>query len=128
MGLPLFQNYGIDIAKLINQHISPAVLPATLTKVTPGTRTAGQLTGGTNPTTTSYACRGFIDSKNRHDRDGELIDNGTETILLIGDSISGGTVAPTVGDRVTIEGTLYVIQTVGRDPAGATYSLQCTAA
>lgn len=123
MGNPLF---GIDIAKLIHDNMSSGLLVATLTKVAPTTRTAGQLTGGRNPTTTDYACRGFIDRKNRKTQDGELTRDGTMTIVLIGNSIDGGNTAPEIGDYVTIEGTVFSIDALDRDPAGATFTLTCT--
>lgn len=123
MGTPLF---GIDITKLVADNIGPGVLPATLTKVAPGTRTPGQLTGGTNPTTTDYSCRGFINKKDRRNQDGQLVHDGSVTILLLGGTISGGSVAPEIGDRVTIEGSTFVINALDRDPAGATFTLQCT--
>lgn len=122
MGNKLF---GIDITKLIADNIGPGVLPATLIKVTQGARTAGQLAGGMNPTTTSYPCKGFIDRKDRRNRDGELVHSGAVTVLLIGGTISGGSVAPELGDKVTIEGTTFVIDALDRDPAGATFTLQC---
>lgn len=125
MGNKLF---GIDIAKLVHQNISKGVLPATLHKVTPGTRTPGQLSGGTNPTPVDYPCRGFIDRKARRNQEGQLTQNGTETIVLIGNSISGGSVAPEINDRVTIEGALYTISALDRDPAGATFTLDCSKA
>ncbi len=124
MGNPLF---GVNISKIIADVVGPGVLAATLIKVTPGTRTAGQLTGGTNPTETSYSCRGFIDSKAKRNAKGSLTEDGTEKVVLIGDTISGGTVAPAVNDKVTIEGSTYYIEHVDRDPAAATYTLKARA-
>ena len=121
MGNPLF---GVDIAKLIADAIGPGVLDATLTRVVPGSRGAN-LTGGTNPTTTAYACKGFIDSKMREAIDGTLVKDGDVTIVLIGNTISGGTVAPQTSDQVTIEGSTYVVSGLDRDPAGATFTLLC---
>lgn len=121
MGNPLF---GVDIAKLIADAIGPGVLDATLSRVVPGSRGAN-LTGGTNPTTTSYACKGFIDSKMREAIDGTLVKDGDVTIVLIGGTISGGTVSPQTSDTVTIEGSTYVVSALDRDPAGATFTLLC---
>lgn len=121
MGNKLF---GVDIAKLVAQNIGPGVLDATLTKVSAGTRTSGSLTAGTNPTTTDYACKGFLDSQAVRFINGTLVREGSKVVVLIGDTISGGTIAPAPGDRITIEGTEYVIPTDGtidRDPAAATY-------
>lgn len=123
------QLFGVDIAGLIKDNIGPGVLDATLTKSTPGARTAGQLTGGTNPTTSTFACKGFIDRQANRDLRGTLVADGNVVIVLVGDTIDGGNAAsaPETGDRVTIEGTTYVINVVDRDPAAATYAVQASA-
>ena len=122
MGNKLFANYGVDIAKAIDQFVAPGLIPALLIKIAPGTRTAGQLTGGTNPTQTSYACRGMIDTQGLRNQEGVLILDGTKKLLLGGDSIADSQI-PEVGDRVTIESATYRIEAVDRDPDAATYSL-----
>jgi len=125
MGNPLF---GVDISGLIKQYVAPGVLAATLVRVIPGTRTPGSLSAGTNPTTTSYPCRGFIDSQRVRFADGTLVKNGRKIVVLIGDTIDNGSgVAPAPGDRIIIEGTTYVIPeggTIDRDPAAATYTCE----
>lgn len=123
MGNPLF---GVNISGLIRAAIGPGVLEATLVKSTPVSRTGGQLTGGTKPTEASYACRGFIDKQARRDFDGTLVSDGKVTIVLIGDTIEGGSVAADGGDRITIEGGTYMVELLDRDPAGATYTCLCT--
>jgi len=87
MGNPLF---GVDISGIINSVVGPGVLAATLTKIASTARTPGSLSGGMNPASTPYACRGFIDSQANRDAAGTLVDDGNVTIVLIGDSISGG--------------------------------------
>lgn len=128
MGTNIFGVYGINLSGEINKHLGPAVLPATLIKVTPGTRTPGQLTGGTNPTTTSYACRGFIDSQAlRSQPNAGLAIDGRKVAVLIGDSIANGTVAPEPLDKIVLEGVTYIIPEGGkvdRDPAAATYTCE----
>ena len=121
MGNPLF---GVDISGIIRDNVGPGVLAATLTKSTNGTRTAGQLTGGTQPTTATYTCRGFIDRQARRTLDGSLIDNDYVQIVLIGDSIASAAV-PEQGDRITIEGATYIVAVIDRDPAAATYTCSC---
>ena len=127
MGNKLF---GVDIAGLIKKNVAPGVLDATLVKVAPGTRTPGALTGGTNPTTTNYPCRGFIDSQRVAFANGSTVKEGNKVVVLIGDTIDGGSgVAPAPGDRIMIEGTTYVIPeggTIDRDPAAATYACEVT--
>ena len=119
MGNPLF---GVDISGLINTHIGPGVNDATLIAVTPGTRTVGQLTGGTNPTTTSYACKGFIDELDKTRLEATLVDIADALVQLVGDSIGA---VPAQGDRITILGTTYNILSVMTDPAQAMYACIC---
>lgn len=119
--------FGVNLSDLIRKHIAPGVFDATLVKVATGTRTPGALTAGTNPTSTSYPCRGFIDSQRVRFVNGSLVRNGMKVVVLVGDTISGGTVAPELGDRIIIEGTTYVIPedgTIDRDPAAATYTIE----
>lgn len=125
MGNELF---GVDISGLIKDNIGPGVLDATLTKFTAAGRTPGQVTGGLHPTSTAYACKGFIDSQANRDVKGTLVSDGRVTILLIGDTINSGDPdsAPETGDHITIEGTTYVVQVVDRDPAAATYTCACS--
>lgn len=121
MGNPLF---GINISKLVKDNIGGGLLDAVLIKSEPGTRTVGELTGGTNPTDTSYACKGIITKQVVKNRDGS-VRNGFKYIMLIGDTISGGAVAPAPGDQISIEGATYRIAddgTIDRDPAAATYT------
>ena len=118
MGNPLF---GIDISGLINDNIGPGVNDAVLTKVTGGSRTGGQLTGGTNPTNTTHACKGFVDKLAKDRIDGTLVKDTDSLVALIGDSIAGGQV-PVAGDRVTILSVEYNIIVVTVDPALAVYN------
>jgi len=122
MGNKLF---GVNISKLIKDNIGPGVLDATLIKITQGSRTPGSLTAGRNPTTANVACKGFIDEQALRDKNGTLVDDGTKTIVLIGDTIDGGAQAPRTADQITIEGATYNIEAIDRDPAAATYTCIC---
>jgi len=118
MGNPLF---GIDISGLVNANIGPGVNDAVLTKVSAGTRTAGQLTGGTNPTTITHTCKGFVDTLDKNRLEGTIVADTDVLLALIGDSISDGAV-PIAGDRVTILSVEYNIIQVTADPALAVYN------
>ncbi len=118
MGNPLF---GVDISGLIKKHVEAGVNDAVLIKVTGGSRTAGQLTGGTNPTTASHDCKGFIDILDRNRVDATLTEKADTLIALLGDTINGGSTVPTPGDRITILGTTYNVIQVLVDPAQALY-------
>jgi hypothetical protein len=117
------------IAKEIHKAVTPRLtVDATLTKVTQGTRTVGQLTGGTNPTSVSYSCKGFVDQQAFSDRpDAPLVNYRARVAVLIGLSIENGTVIPAQGDQLTIEGATYNIASVARDPAKATYTCELRA-
>lgn len=114
--------FGVNVSGLINKYVSPGVFDAILTKITEGTRTSGSLTAGTNPASESFTCRGFIDQQSFGDRpDAPLVNFDARTVVLIGDSIQSGAV-PQQTDQITIEGLVYSITKVARDPAAATYS------
>ncbi|UFK26759.1 hypothetical protein [Roseobacter phage RDJL6] len=117
MGNKLF---GIDIAKLVNSNIAAAggVLDGTLTRETAGTRTPGNLTGGTNPTPTTHPFKGFVETAGER-RPGSTTASSISTVSILGDSV---TVVPEVNDEVTIEGTDWtLLELVERDPAKALY-------
>ena len=116
--------FGVDIAKILRDETKGQLLDATLIKITEGTRTPGALTAGTNPTTANKTAEGFIDSQDRKDVNGTLVENGNVIVLLIGNSIEDAAV-PEVDDKVTIESVTYWIKALDRDPAKATYTLLC---
>jgi hypothetical protein len=119
----LFENLGVDIAQLINDELGPSLLPATLTVTTPGTRTSNNLAAGTNPTSVAYSARGFVAELDKTRPAGTTVQVTGRTVVLLGKSISGGTVAPKAGDLITIEGVQgKVVGVPERDPAAATWS------
>ncbi len=120
MGNKLF---GVDIAAIVDGAMSSGLLPATLHHTTPGVRTPGDPTAGTNPTTTDHACRGIADDYRDAEIDGTVVLANDRKVLLIGNSIVG-LVVPEQNDGVTIEGVRYTIINIKRDPAAATYLCQ----
>lgn len=116
--------FGRNIAKLVADGIAAAggVLDVTLTAQTPGTPTPGALTAGTNPTSTPYAGKGFLEELSANRFPEALVEMGTKQVVLLGHTFS---VAPQVNDEITIEGETVTIVSVLRDPAGATYICLC---
>lgn len=120
--------FGLDIAKIVNAEIQKAggVLDGTLTKTTPGTRTPGDLTGGTNPTTTTHSFKGFMETTEER-REGMLEATILTKVSILGDSLSPSTV-PEVNDEVEIEGSSFILyKLVNRDPAAALYEFETEA-
>lgn len=126
----------MNVAKLIAANFAKygkdvGVKACTLAKSTPGTRTPGALSAGTNPTVTTYTATGLIVSLTKLRMTGTLIAGVDTAILLFGASISGGAV-PGPGDRITIGGATYTIvgdaggnKAVAADGIAATYICQC---
>lgn len=117
--------FGIDLAQELADAMpagDDGVPAATLTVRTPGTRDSNEPSAGTNPTSTSYECRGWI-SKYAGQVEGTMVKRTASEVVLLGKSIGGGTVTPAPGHRVSIDGTAYQIVGVATDPAGATYTL-----
>lgn len=119
--------FGEDIAGIIATEMGEGLLPAVLRNYSPGTRTPGGLTAGTNPTLTGTAssARGFIDDYSDRDYGGDsIVQVGDRKVTLLGGTLDG--LVPATGSQIDIEGvTLVVVGPVKRDPAGATYECQC---
>lgn len=116
--------FGINIKGIVGKALSQRVFDFTFIKVVSGTRTTGALTGGTNPTTTNYTVKGFVDTSRKKLMNGTRIQEGDIIVVLIGDSLTSG-IVPETDDKVIAEGSTLVIVDSVRDPAGATYDLQC---
>jgi hypothetical protein len=90
---------------------------ATLTKVTPGTRTPGSLGAGTNPTRVAHECEGIVKAFNAALIDGTIIKRDDRRISLFCSTLPDG-VEPKSNDEVTIDGVAYIVLAVlERDPA-----------
>jgi hypothetical protein len=122
-----------DIATAVADGLVGADLfrPATLIKVTPGTRTPGAISGGTNPTTTSFAVQGLPGTTTTLRLNGTLISGVDRVVKLFGARLPPG-VVPTSGDRIVMEGITATIvgdsggnAAVMVDAARAVYVCQC---
>lgn len=120
MGKKLF---GIDIAKTVRNAVKSAgdLESLTLNKITAGTRTSGQLTGGTNPTSTAYTGKGIVyDGQGAGNEPGETTRSTVRIVGILSESLSAA-VVPEANDTVTISGSTYRITNVRTDPADAMY-------
>lgn len=113
--------FGVDFAKTMARGLGKHLLDATLIVVTQGTRTEGQLTGGTNPTETPYSCKGFVESYAAF-LTSDLTAGVDHRVTLLAGTLAAG-IEPKQNDKVTIEGRTYWVERVGRDPAAATFLL-----
>lgn len=117
--------FGIDIAKTVANSLKAAgnLQTCTLTHSVRGSRTSGQLTGGTNPTSTTHTCQGFVETRTKH-RSGTLVAEPMSVVTIIGHTISP-TVAPSLGDTVLVDGTTWTLnELIERDPASAVYEFK----
>lgn len=125
MGIPLF---GVDISGIVASSMGSGLPVITLRKKTPGTRTDGSLTAGTNPKTTTATARGFVDTYKDSQVNGTTIKRGDRYATILGDTISPA-IIPEPGDEIVAANSLGVSETfkivedgVTRDPAAATYT------
>lgn len=117
--------FGIDVAKEVHDGIKRAGgLPSgTLTHKVPGTRSPGDLGGGTNPTTSTHSFQGTLERKVRRSR-GTAVAEPMDVLMIVGNSLSPA-VVPAVGDEASIDGTTRTLtELLERDPAGATYEFR----
>lgn len=118
--------FGLDVAKLVADNVAAAggVRTVSLQKRTPGTRTGGSLTGGTNPTGAALPCRGFVEIKEKR-VEGTLVGQPMAVVSILGATVSGGSVAPEVSDVATVDGVAYeLVRMLKVDPAGALYQFE----
>lgn len=124
-----------EILDLIKNTLTTAIPDAGLTrngtlfKVTRGSRTSGDLAGGTNPTKTPFSFQGFYDDRQlskitgltENGRSGStLVQRGDRVVVFMLGTISGG-VMPEPNDKVLLEGVTTTIDRIlETDPAGAT--------
>ena len=112
--------FGVDIAQEIANAFSGQLVEGILHKRTPGTRTAGQLTAGTNPSNSDHTFDGVATVKEVR-RAGQVGSDMSVVITIIGKSVRPF-VVPEVNDRVTMESITYTLsELVKRDPASAAY-------
>lgn len=117
-----------QLAKLIAKNLGKQKLlgfgPLVLVRITAGTRTPDSQAAGTNPTTTSYPCKGRLGSqRSTVVKGGTLASVSTLTISILGATLPDG-VEPLAGDRITRLGVSYQIVpdgAVNRDGLGAVY-------
>ncbi len=116
--------FGVDIAKIVNQEISPGLLEGTLTHEVPGTRTTGNLAGGTNPTTSTHSFKGIQEDLSVF-RPEELNEEATAGVLIVVNSLSP-TIVPVIGDKVVFAAgdPVMRILSIKKDPASATLLCQ----
>src|SRR5690606_13954057 len=109
----------VNIPKLLAKHLGSrkdlGIGPLTLTKVMPGTRDPANLAGGNRPTTMSYPCKGFRDSKRsgywqfwQNAQTGTTSRAQPVTIAILGGTLPAG-VEPMAGDTITRKGVVYTI-------------------
>ncbi len=115
--------FGTNIAAEIGKATKGQLRVVTLTKRTAGTRTPGQLTGGTNPTTTAYTCDGVVEEYTDQERSDAAIAEGAKKVLIIAASLPSG-VKPATPDTVAVGGDTFEVLKVTTDPAEAAWVCQ----
>jgi hypothetical protein len=127
MGNVLFDT---DIAGIIADVFGEGLLPVTITRDVRGPRTAGNLTGGRSSVPVTFECVGFWEDINPNSVPaGITIELNDRKLILIGDTVPVDGF-PLRNDACTVheEGgdlTLYCVQQISRDPAGAVYGFLC---
>lgn len=73
-------------------------------------------------TTTTYACKGIVDSYSDYAIANSLVDAQDRKVLILATSLS---ITPTDLDTITIRGVTYTVINVKTDPALAVWECQC---
>jgi hypothetical protein len=121
------------IANLVGSSLIGAGMSKSgvLIKITPGTRTPGAVSAGTNPTSKSYKVQAIPASVTTLRLSGSLIVGVDRVIKIFGSTLLPG-VVPAAGDKITLDGVTSVIagdsggnRAVEVDAARAVYTCQC---
>ena len=115
---------GVNMAAEIAKGFKGLLLPGTLTKSTPGTRSTTDITGGTNPTEAVFTFEGFVEDYSDKTIAETLIQEGDRKISILRGSLSDTTQIPEPHDALSIESEAYEVIRVMRDPAGAIFECQ----
>lgn len=118
-----------DLPGIISDAFSNAdiVLSLELIKATSGTRTPGDVSGGTNATTTNYPCGGYVSVATIARLDGTLVSTGKKKISVLGATLPSG-MQPFPGDQVVVNegpyvGTYRITDMLEADPAAALFTV-----
>ena len=115
--------FGVDLAGIIHNVLSPMVFDQTLVKITSvrDPLNSSKMT----KTEVPYPCKGFIDESSEYAKKGTNINANDKFVVIIGKSLPNG-ITPEHGDKILAEGKTFTIANGGveRDPAGATYTCQ----
>ena len=115
--------FNADIAGIIAKELGPLVFDQTLTKAAKSRDPADSTKVVT--VETNYPCKGFIDVFSDKWVNGTTVKVDDHKIVILGASLAVG-IVPEPGDKITAEGSVFVIVKDGvmRDPASATYECQ----
>ena len=127
MGNALF---GIDIAGIVADAVGDGLPDVTIVRQVRGARDPSKLTAGQAKTTETHTgIKGFWEDYQPNQIDGTNVLLNDRKAVLIGDTLPTGFV-PREGDEITVhedlgDVTLGVVKLQSRDPAAATYVVQC---
>lgn len=122
--------FGIDIAGIVADAIGDGLPDVTIVTTTWGARNPSDLSAGLSGTPmTITGVKGFWEDYSPNQVDGTNILLNDRKAVLIGDTLPAGYV-PGQGDEITVhedlgDVTLSVVKLQSRDPAAATYVVQC---
>lgn len=110
------------IPAIVNGAIGALVFSNATLKV-PGSATSDGQGGFTAGTPTERACKALVDDYSDYRRQALGIPANDRKIIVLAASVAAGAV-PAAGHTINAEGRDWLIVSVTRDPASATYELQ----
>lgn len=118
--------FGVDIAGILHQNLSPGLLPGRLYAQNTAVRDPDNPTAGPiESTPTLHTFKGIVNNYTDNEVDNNLILREDRKILIIANSLSPA-ITPETGMSVQVDGSpgTFIIIRVKRDPASATYLCQ----
>lgn len=110
------------IPAIVNGALGSLVFSDATLKVL-GSATSDGQGGVTTGSPTERSCKAMVDDYSDYRRQALGIPANDRKIIVLAASVASGT-GPAVGDTINAEGRDWLIVSVSRDPASATYELQ----
>ena len=108
-----------SLARQIGHALKPLMLPLTLRRTTQGAY--DPITDTYATVTTDYGCSGYVDAYSRDYEAKNLALPSDRKVVILATSLA---VTPDLADHLVIDGEVFTVHHITRDPAAATWTLQ----
>lgn len=108
-----------SLAKQAAAALKSLMLPAVLTRITPGEYDPDS--GTSADTEIAYPCRGMLETYSTYTQVARGLNATVRKVIILAATLP---VTPQLDDKVTIQGETFTVKRIDSDPAKATWELE----